>query len=107
MRLERTAAAALVAATLLLAVGGFGEKLGEVSGTVSYDGKPVEAGSIRFVPENGKNPEGAVIIDGKYKVANLPPGPAKIVITGDKVVSYKMVELYKDSKEKRPVTEQY
>lgn len=67
------------AAVLLAAVGVAGcspeEKLYDVSGTVTYQGKPVPKGLIYFDP-NGGGPQGfANIEDGKYDTA--APGKGK------------------------------
>lgn len=42
-----------------------------ISGTVKFDGKPVEKGSIAFIPAEGvKGPStGGLIQDGKYNIA--------------------------------------
>ena len=47
-----------------------------LSGTVTYDGKPVENGQITFTPVDGQGqPVGAPIRNGKYKISSLIPGP--------------------------------
>lgn len=55
-----------------------------VSGTITYDGAPIEKGQIRFVPTNG-----AIVIDpidlGHYSTADaggVPLGSHRIEITG-------------------------
>jgi hypothetical protein len=53
---------------------------GTVSGTVSYKGKPVPAGSVLFVPAHGPAVT-AVIDDGKYTAEKVAAGPAKIAVT--------------------------
>ena len=62
---------ALTALVLLLAAGcGSGEKLFTLTGTVTYDGKPVPAGVIYFDPDPTKGAGGtqgfATIKDGKF-----------------------------------------
>jgi hypothetical protein len=50
-----------------------------VTGDVTYDGKPVEYGSITFTPADGKGQAaGAVIEKGHYTAAKVPPG-SKVV----------------------------
>lgn len=52
-----------------------------VSGTVSFDGKPVLEGDILFVPENrALAPEGGKIADGKFQ-ARSKPGTCRVEIT--------------------------
>ena len=65
-------AAALVAAAAGL-LSGCGSSLATVSGTVTYDGKPVEDGYITFTPADGKGKDGGgPIKNGHYRVTELP-----------------------------------
>jgi hypothetical protein len=62
-----------------------GPATGEVSGTVTYDGKAVPFGSIAFYPADGKGPStGGTITDGKYSVSKVPVGTMKVRISGAK-----------------------
>jgi hypothetical protein len=45
-----------------------GEKQYPLAGEVTFDGQPVDLGSISFVPEGKGRPSGGVITDGKYAV---------------------------------------
>ena len=71
--LQRGPAAASLAFLLLLAGCGESEKIYQVSGTVTYDGKPVPKGLIFFDPDPSKGTGGAQgaanILDGKYNTA--------------------------------------
>ncbi|OWK40888.1 hypothetical protein [Fimbriiglobus ruber] len=88
MRTVRATAVFLVAAGWLAGCGGPGT--GDVSGTVAYDGKPVDLGSITFIPADGNGPTtGGTITGGKYAVANVPTGAAKVRINGAKVTGKK------------------
>lgn len=71
----------------LAAVGCSGDaKLGQVSGTVSLDGRPLAAGLIRFVPVDGQSPTAdTAITEGAYS-ASVPPGEKRVEITSPKVV---------------------
>ena len=65
--------------------GGSGRDRVVLSGTVSYQGEPVETGSIRFVPISGtKGPaSGAVIQDGTYETkarGGVPVGSHRVEI---------------------------
>ena len=53
-------------------------KRGEVSGSVKLDGKPIERGSIVFLPTNGTQgpAAGAEILDGRYFVERKVGPPA-------------------------------
>ena len=93
MRATRTVAVFFVTAGLIAGCGGTPE--GDVSGTVIYDGKPIEQGSISFIPADGNGPSaGGGIKDGKYSASKVPVGMAKIKITGAKVTSKK--KMYDD-----------
>lgn len=97
MRIRNAAAAGgFLAAALLLGCSG-DNTTGEVTGTVSVDGKPAEKGSIGFVPVDGKSPTaGAEIKDGKY-TAKVPVGTAKVEIRVPKVVGKKKLYNTPDS----------
>ena len=78
---------------LLLLVGCRENKLSEVSGSVTYDGKPLEQGSIAFVPVDGMAQSGGgAIIQGKYVARNVPAGMAKVRITGAQVTGEKKMD---------------
>jgi hypothetical protein len=64
-----------------LATVGCGEKSATVRGTVTFNGQPVERGSIRFVSTNKTGPTfGAVIKDGKFNIENATPGEKTVTI---------------------------
>jgi len=86
------AATAFVAA-VALTVGCSGDgQYGEVSGTVTYDGKPIEDGQIKFTSADGKGPTaGDVIKDGKYAAKKVPVGGMRVSISGSKVTGKKKV----------------
>jgi hypothetical protein len=90
MRAARAAFGFLLAAGLAAGCGASGTA--DVSGTVSYDGKPIERGSITFIPADGNAATaGAQIENGKYAAAKVPTGTAKVVISGAKVTERKIV----------------
>lgn len=56
-----------------------------VEGSVTYDGKPLPSGMIRFVPIPAGPVASAPIVDGKYEITNkegVPLGEAKVEIEG-------------------------
>jgi hypothetical protein len=68
---------------------GDGAKLGDVTGTVTIDGAPVEKGSISFFPVDGQGPAtGGEIMAGKYE-SQAPLGNCKVEIRVPKVVGQK------------------
>jgi hypothetical protein len=63
----------LVCLTAFVATSGCGRKTGEVSGTVTFKGKPLPAGKIVFSDGKGRTGTGN-IVDGQYTVAGAPVG---------------------------------
>jgi hypothetical protein len=54
-----------------------------VSGTITYNGKPVNGAMLHFYPKEGNAPEAAMIPvdqDGKFQVGGVPPGDYKVVV---------------------------
>jgi hypothetical protein len=75
----------------LLALAGCGAKESRVSGTVTLDGQPIDAGAITFLPSDGQSPTaGGVIQDGRYSV-KVPVGTMKVSISAPKVVGKKKI----------------
>jgi hypothetical protein len=71
-------AACLLLSLMLLTGCGEQEKIYDVSGTVTYNGKPVAKGLIFFDPDASKGTGGgqgfANIVDGKYNTAEMGQG---------------------------------
>ena len=89
-RLPR-AARLLPALVCLFAFGCGGEKIYRVTGKVTFQGKPVPAGKIYFIPDGSKGGTGptgyADIKDGQYDTGaaggrNAPAGAVTIAIEG-------------------------
>ena len=54
---------------------------GTVSGTVSYNGKPLKGGNVLFVSPEGKRSTSATIQeDGSYTAPNIPAGPVTVCV---------------------------
>jgi hypothetical protein len=54
-----------------------------LEGTVTYNGEPVESGSIAFQPAGGSGSGfGAQIVDGRYIVKKVEPGKHTVLIRG-------------------------
>jgi hypothetical protein len=84
----RSCAAALLIVCLAFVGCGEPNPLGRraVYGAVSYQGKPVDYGSIQFLPEDPQHgvSSGAMISDGKYAIKEsqgLPPGSYQVMIS--------------------------
>lgn len=58
----------------------------EIDGTVAYDGKPIQAGTVTMIPLGGDGPTAAGrIADGKYSMKVLP-GKKQVQIEGFKIL---------------------
>jgi hypothetical protein len=70
---------------LLVAAPGCAKKGSTVRGRVTYDGEPVAAGYITFLPEDGTGRTvGAPIRNGQYQAVDVPPGKKRVqVVSGD------------------------
>ncbi len=95
MRTVRSLAGLLVCA--LTFSGCESTNLCDVSGTVTVDGTPIEAGSITFLPADGKaQTAGGKIENGKYSV-QVPIGTAKVSISYPKAAGAKKLYNTSDS----------
>ena len=83
----------LLLIVIFLALSGCGGDSGPdrviLTGTVSYQGQPIEKGVIRFIPSAGtKGPtSGAVIIDGAYEAkarGGVPVGTQRVEIRANR-----------------------
>lgn len=77
--------AAALAVALSGCGGGDGLPRQAVSGEVTFEGKPLESGSITFVPTgpDQTSSAGGIIADGQYEIARNEgptPGPYKVMI---------------------------
>jgi hypothetical protein len=86
MMMKRTALAMGLLTAIALAAGCNKSHLIEIGGAVTYDGKPVSNGNIRFLPADGRGPTAAgAIVDGQYS-AKVPPGTKRIEIDAYRVI---------------------
>jgi hypothetical protein len=53
--------------------------LGQVSGTVTFEGKPLSGALVEFVPENGRPSFAETASDGTYSLNYLPDAPGAVV----------------------------
>jgi hypothetical protein len=93
MRRHATAWAITGAVGLVWLAGcGGGPATGDVSGTASFDGVPIEDGHINFIPADGKgSTAGGIIKDGKYDAKKVPVGAMKVSVSGSKIVGKKKI----------------
>lgn len=81
MQLRRLFAVCLLAAIGLSAVGlpGCGRKSGTVKGKVTFNGAPLNQGSVAFVNKD-RIRSGTIKSDGTYEVVDVPLGEATITV---------------------------
>jgi hypothetical protein len=53
---------------------------GDISGVVTYKGKPLAGGTIAFYIEDKAVFSNGIDLDGSYTVTNVPTGTAKIAV---------------------------
>src|SRR5262249_47543041 len=57
-----------------------GPTMGRVSGTITYQGKPIPKGTVTFVATDGKNPNATGTIQaGSYRLQTDEPGDGAVV----------------------------
>ncbi len=72
---------------LAIGCGGVRPDLGSVTGTVTYEGVPIEKGYVSFYPIVEKDGSstgssaGAPITQGHYQISNLAPGRKRVLVT--------------------------
>jgi hypothetical protein len=75
---RRSFLALAVGGLLMLLVGCGGT--GDVSGTVSYKGKPLVFGTVQFEASDKTFKQGNIDKDGSYSVQGVPVGEAKVAV---------------------------
>src|SRR5262249_12805717 len=70
----------VVLAAALLALAGCGGR-GDVSGKVSYQGKPLVWGTVQFEGSDGLLKQSNINTDGSYSVQGVAPGQAKVAVS--------------------------
>lgn len=81
-RLVRTACAAAFS-ILVLHLTGCGGGVGEVSGKITYKGKPVVYGTVGYVGSDGLPRSARINPDGTYTVKDVASGEAKITVVSE------------------------
>ncbi|HEY7426348.1 MAG TPA: carboxypeptidase-like regulatory domain-containing protein [Gemmataceae bacterium] len=72
----------LVVPVILLSLGCGGGPKGDISGKVTYLGKPLPGGAVTFFgAENRVVGSSAISPEGNYSIAKVPAGPVKITVT--------------------------
>lgn len=83
-----------------------GIPMGQVKGTVKYNGKLIEDGWIRFEPADGKTqPAADKIKDGEYSL-KVPVGNMKVIVSSSKVVGKKKLYANDPNSPEQDLTEE-
>jgi hypothetical protein len=65
-----------------------------LEGQVKLDGQPLAEGNMQILPE-GKTrgqPDGAVVVDGRYTAENVPLGKVRVIINATKATGRMMTD---------------
>jgi hypothetical protein len=84
---------AMMASMVIIGCGGDPDQISAVpaSGTVTYNGKPIETGTIGFLPKTGRPASGA-IKDGQFTLTTYEsgdgatPGKHRVIVSSTKLV---------------------
>lgn len=71
----------VVAAVLLALAAGCGSKTADVTGKVTFQGKPVVYGTVVIIGSDGLPKAGDLKPDGTYRVADVAVGPVKVAVS--------------------------
>jgi len=95
--IQRVVMVGMLCAALLLAGCG-GDGLLDIAGQVTYDGKPIENGTIDFVSIDGQSPTAGCLIEGGRYSLRVTPGKKHVKIQGYREVSRgRVIEFDPDS----------
>jgi hypothetical protein len=78
--LLRRAFCGLSVAWCALALAGCGGGVGQVSGTVSFQKKPVQSGTVMIIGSDSLPYYGSINKDGAFAVEKVPAGEAKVAV---------------------------
>ena len=81
--------AALLAGVCLLALPGCGDgrpKTIQVTGTVTYRGKPVQGAHVTFTPQGNRSASGETDAEGRFTLLSFAPGDG--AVAGEHVVKH-------------------
>jgi hypothetical protein len=78
---------------VLVLVGGCARGPGSVSGTVTYQGKPLETGTITFYDTAHNAPTAEINKDGTYSIPKVAAGKAKIAVVMPMPIAFKSGDL--------------
>jgi hypothetical protein len=78
---------------VLILVGGCAPRVGGVSGTVTYQGKPLETGTIIFYDAANNAPSSPINKDGTYSIPKVAAGKVKIAVLMPLAIPFKGMDM--------------
>ena len=72
--------ALLLPAAAFLGCSGDKQAPAKVSGNITYDGKPLKAGTLQFHTKEGVAYDGRISLDGTYSASDLPEGEMVVTV---------------------------
>jgi len=84
----------------LVAVGCQGK--GDVSGKVTYKGKPLAFGTVQFEGSDGGLRQGNIETDGSYFVSGVATGEAKVAVSSRNPKSSDFIPIQREGQKKPP-----
>lgn len=106
-RPNRFGIAALGVALVILNVVGCGQKTGDVSGKVTYEGKPLVFGTVQFEASDGSLKQANINPDGTYSIKGLPVGEAKAAVNSPNPKSSDFQPLVREGQPPPPPRPEY
>lgn len=93
---------AIVLGVGLMGLAGCGGGTGDLSGTVTFNGKPVRVGTVAVAASDGSILSGVIQDNGTYSIPNVPSGEAKIAVHSPDPKTVKVAMRKKDEKPPPP-----
>lgn len=72
--------ATLIGCAMLAPLTGCGDRPASVSGTVTFQGKPLNGGSVILYCKDEQIVRGIIGADGTYSIANVPRGACRVTV---------------------------
>ena len=92
---------AVLVVTLLTPIAGCG-RTGDVSGQVSFKGKPLVCGTVQFEASDKTFKQGIINRDGSYSIDGVPVGEAKVAVNSPNPKSGDFQPLHREGRPPPP-----
>lgn len=105
-RIRLSSGTALLLAVVLLGCAKNKQAPGTVSGSVSYKGQPVKAGTVAFHTKEGTAYSGQISSDGTYSIVDLPEGELVVTVETESISPNKKASQGKDAEKRTKMMQQ-